>query len=253
VDRGPNSSTCFETGPKVVARDEPEPTLTEPDPAPPPAAYTTPEAQAFIDAYAARAPALTATGYEVEPLPRAMFARLVARVAATWGAPGRPHFQPEHARAADALGSALADVRWGHAATDAPGGMMEPLSFVNRGDLSYQRVIDELHPRFERWAGVPLVPVQFYGPRVYLRHALLLRHIDHPATHLVSGSITLAAELEAPWPIVLEREGAPVAIDLQPGELLMYEGARLPHYRPYPLRGASYINLYVHFAPYTTP
>ena len=43
--------------------------------------------------------------------------------------------------------------------------------------------------------------------------------------------------------------GKNVNVTLKPGEMVMYEGAVVPHGRPYPLNGDFYENLFVHYRP----
>ncbi len=215
--------------------------MTEPE------AKTTPGHDALIAAARSTMPRLTASGYEVIELDPEMLTILVGLLSATWFSPGRRHFRPEHATPAEAMLHGLVDARWDLAALPPSA---ESPSWVNRGDPTYQALLGALLPLHAHWAGRPLEPVQFYGPRVYQRHARLLRHVDTPETHIVSSTMTLAASLEAPWPLVLEPEGEPpVELELAPGQMLLYEGARIPHHRPRPLAGEHYINLYLHYRP----
>ena len=41
----------------------------------------------------------------------------------------------------------------------------------------------------------------------------------------------------------------PVQVFLAPGDLVWYESARVVHGRQFPLRGASFDNLFLHFKP----
>ena len=43
-----------------------------------------------------------------------------------------------------------------------------------------------------------------------------------------------------------------VQVGLAPGQMLLYESARLPHGRTRPLRGESYTNIFVHYRPANT-
>ena len=228
---------------------------------------TLPEQQRLIDHYAGPdgcALRITERGYEKRRVPAGLFAWLREQLEVTWGggvasegqegrfyrecATGcRGHFQPEAPSPADSVRMALMDARWDAASPPEAG---EVVSLINASDPSYVRVLEELQPLHEAWAGIPLRAAQFWGPRVYRRHAVLARHIDVPTTHVVGGSITLASQLDEPWPLMVEREsGEVVEVELEPGEMLLYEGARLPHYRSRPLRGAYYVNLYVHYYP----
>src|SRR5262249_34533886 len=75
---------------------------------------TTPQLQGFIDYYAGprgRAPKLSRTGFEVVPLPPEILAWLTARLAATWGAPGHPHFEIEFPDRTESARNGLVDDR----------------------------------------------------------------------------------------------------------------------------------------------
>jgi hypothetical protein len=210
---------------------------------------TLPDQQQFIDYYAGEgghAPKITSSGYEKRDVPTDLHSWLTDRIDATWKA-GREHFHPEAPSPADAVRAGLIDASWDPGNPPESGDVP---AFINCTDTSYQRVLTELHALHEEWAGIELTPVQFWGPRVYLRNAVLARHIDIPTTHIISASITIDCRLDKPWPMVLEREdGEQVEVNLAPGEMLLYEGARLPHYRPKPLEGDYYINLYLHYVP----
>ena len=56
--------------------------------------------------------------------------------------------------------------------------------------------------------------------------------------------------MDQDWPITLQDElGHHQNITLKPGEMLLYESARVPHGRPFPLIGDFYENIFAHFYP----
>ena len=67
---------------------------------------------------------------------------------------------------------------------DVIGGPHRPW-FVDRPDLT-KRVLDELQPYPEAWAGRELVPFRAYGFRLYRNESTLYMHVDKPETHIVS-------------------------------------------------------------------
>jgi len=108
----------------------------------------------------------------------------------------------------------------------------------------------ELQPLHEDWSGMRLVESACYGIRVYQRGTYLFNHVDRTATHIVSSTICVDHRLSAPWPLYLQDiEGKDHQIDLDPGEMIFYEGAKLIHGRPYPLRGEYYASIFVHYRP----
>jgi hypothetical protein len=107
-----------------------------------------------------------------------------------------------------------------------------------------------LKPMHEEWCGFPLVPSACYGIRVYQRGTYLHEHTDTWDTHIVSSTICVGQETEGPWPLSIEdAAGEQHEVVLAPGEMLFYEGAYLRHGRPYPLQGAYYAGIYLHYRP----
>ena len=57
-------------------------------------------------------------------------------------------------------------------------------------------------------------------------------------------------KVDEDWPIVIgNKNGKQSNITLKPGEMLLYESARVPHGRPYPLNGDYFDNIFAHFYP----
>ena len=121
-----------------------------------------------------------------------------------------------------------------------------------RGRALEARGRDALAPGEERWAGVALEPVALYGVRRYRTNAVLRMHVDRPRTHVISSIIHIANDL-APgqrWPLrIFSHDGTLHEVDFAPGEMVIYESARLVHGRPLALPGSRYANLFTHFAP----
>src|SRR5690606_9496656 len=103
-----------------------------------------------------------------------------------------------------------------------------------------------LRPAHEAFAGVALVPSNVYGLRRYRPGNVLELHLDRVATHVVSSVLQVAQDVDEPWPLVIERDGRRHEVFLAPGQMLLYEGATSLHGRPTPLRGRSFVNLFVH-------
>ena len=55
-------------------------------------------------------------------------------------------------------------------------------------------------------------------------------------------------KVDEPWPLtVINHLGEKKKIFLKPGEMLLYESAKMPHGRQFPLIGDYYDNLFVHY------
>ena len=115
------------------------------------------------------------------------------------------------------------------------------------------KILHALLPLHEQWAGVPLVPTQAYGLRVYHNTSRLLMHVDRLDTHVISGILHVGhSDDSEPWPLVLEDfQGNTNEIVLQVGDLLLYESSKCWHGRPRQFRGSWYSSLFLHYRPAT--
>ena len=53
---------------------------------------------------------------------------------------------------------------------------------------------------------------------------------------------------DVPWPLtVIDFENKKDKLYLEPGDMVLYESAKLPHGRQFPFQGEYYDNLFVHF------
>jgi prolyl 4-hydroxylase len=107
-----------------------------------------------------------------------------------------------------------------------------------------------LQPAHEAWSGMKLAESACYGFRIYQRGSYLHNHVDRTQTHIISSTICVDHQLDEPWPLYIEDiDGKAHQVNMEPGEFVFYEGARLIHGRPWPLKGAYYIGMFVHYSP----
>merc|ERR1712013_442623 len=113
-----------------------------------------------------------------------------------------------------------------------------------------QEAADHPHdPPAEAWAGMRLLGSSVYGIRRYTRGAWLATHLDQLSTHVISAIINVGQKGN-PWPLYIkDHAGETHKVYLEPGQVLWYESARLPHGRPEPFQGELYDNVFVHFKP----
>eukprot|EP00037_Helgoeca_nana_P000037 m.19830 g.19830 ORF g.19830 m.19830 type:complete len:173 (+) comp10048_c1_seq1:1-519(+) len=103
------------------------------------------------------------------------------------------------------------------------------------------------------WTQMRLRHTSTYGVRVYRRDAMLINHVDRVDTHLASAVVQVAQEVDEDggWPLeVMLGNKAVGEVYLQPGEMVLYEGAWLRHGRPMRFKGTEFANLFTHFAPF---
>jgi hypothetical protein len=71
---------------------------------------------------------------------------------------------------------------------------------------------------FSEWAGVELEPTSVYGVRIYRNGSTLRDHLDVLETHVISGILHVASDLDSPYPIQIEDGfGKLASADLKPG------------------------------------
>ncbi|XP_023323633.1 uncharacterized protein LOC111697758 [Eurytemora carolleeae] len=111
--------------------------------------------------------------------------------------------------------------------------------------------LDEfLRPIVEEWSETKLEFSETYGVRRYKHGARLALHVDKIETHIISVILNLSQNVSTPWDLfILNSDREVNRILLHPGEMILFESARLPHGRQDPLDGESYDNLFLHFRP----
>lgn len=139
-----------------------------------------------------------------------------------------------------------------------PGGFTNshtiPMSIVNldlHPDVK-KVVVEEMHQVLEWWTGHQLVPTATFGIRIYHRDSMLINHVDRSDTHLASVVIQIGQDgVDQGWPLEVlhQTDGSCSEVYLQPGEMVLYEGARFRHGRPMRFQGDGFANIFSHFRP----
>lgn len=113
-------------------------------------------------------------------------------------------------------------------------------------------VVKEMQQVLQWWTGMRLKHTSTFGIRIYRRGSMLIDHVDRKDTHLASAVIHIGREVDPDggWPLeVLLGDKTVGEVYLQPGEMVLYEGAWMRHGRPMRFKGESFANLFSHFAP----
>ena len=110
-------------------------------------------------------------------------------------------------------------------------------------------VLAELQPLHEEWAGCALRPTASYGLRTFGPGQGIDLHVERVATHVVSSLIVVDLDVDEPFMMTLADAGRTHRLALGVGQMILYEGARLPHGHLEPLRGRSATVLLLHYAP----
>ena len=136
-----------------------------------------------------------------------------------------------------------------------------PNTFSIYGDVAMETLLLKLGPLMEKEIGFKLVPTYSYA-RIYKKGDILKRHKDRFSCE-VSTTLNLGGD---PWPIYLspnENVGIPesdggekgvtvssevkgLKIDLEPGDMLIYSGCVLEHWRE-PFEGENCGQVFLHY------
>lgn len=112
------------------------------------------------------------------------------------------------------------------------------------GDMLMESILLHLQPAMEKVTGLSLLPTYSYL-RIYETGAVLAKHQDRHACE-ISASLTLGYDAPEPWPIWLEVHQQPRSITLQRGDMLVYKGRDLPHWREC-FGGNYWIQVFFHY------
>lgn len=108
-----------------------------------------------------------------------------------------------------------------------------------------ESLMQYLLPFMEHKTGLKLYPTYSYG-RVYLKGATLAKHRDRPSCE-ISLSVMIGQAGDQPWPLYFESlTGKTVALTLNPGDLVVYKGMELTHWRE-AFTGEQQLQLFLHY------
>lgn len=123
-----------------------------------------------------------------------------------------------------------------------------PLSEAIYGDERFDAILGQLADPVGQHIGIKLLPTYTYA-RLYRPGEVLEPHVDRPACE-ISGTMTLGYDGIAAWPIFLSANGtedeSPTRADLGIGELLIYRGEELYHWRE-EFKGEWQVQVFFHF------
>mmetsp|Transcript_115916 Transcript_115916/g.322770 ORF Transcript_115916/g.322770 Transcript_115916/m.322770 type:complete len:432 (+) Transcript_115916:57-1352(+) len=116
-----------------------------------------------------------------------------------------------------------------------------------------QVIVNEMKQVLEWWTKMRLKHSTTFGIRIYRRDSMLVNHLDRQETHIASAVLQVGQDADEGWPLEVihpHRKGLK-EVYLQPGQMVLYEGARITHGRPMRFKGEMFANLFTHFAPHS--
>ena len=87
-------------------------------------------------------------------------------------------------------------------------------------------LLEGMLAKVEKYSNTKLIPTYSYS-RIYEKGAILDKHIDRKSC-AVSVTLNLGGDL---WPIYLQKNRKKIKVDLSPGDMLLYSGCTLYHWR----------------------
>ncbi|HET7922259.1 MAG TPA: SEC-C metal-binding domain-containing protein [Gammaproteobacteria bacterium] len=111
-------------------------------------------------------------------------------------------------------------------------------------DAFTETLLAQLKPVVEQVTGLKLLPCYSYL-RIYGRGAVLEKHLDRPSCE-ISTSLTLGFNAPDIWPLCVNADGEDKILKLAPGDMLVYRGADVPHWRT-PFEGEFWVQTFLHY------
>jgi hypothetical protein len=134
--------------------------------------------------------------------------------------------------------------------------VLEASSYLEYGDTQVEKafsaaapaltetLLDVMTPVLERAINCELYPTYSYL-RIYLKGAELEKHKDRPSCE-VSATLPLSYDSPNIWPLYLETGNKITAVELEPGDALIYKGIEVPHWRE-AFEGERQVQIFLHY------
>ncbi len=120
-----------------------------------------------------------------------------------------------------------------------------PNTYSQYSNIAMETLMLKCQPKMEQVTGLKLYPAYTYA-RIYKKGDQLKRHKDRFSCE-ISTTMNLGGD---PWPIYLEPSGEigkkGIRVDLKPGDMLVYSGCELEHWRN-KFKGKECIQVFLHY------
>ena len=141
-------------------------------------------------------------------------------------------------------------VKSAHAGRLDSGDASVPNAPCRYGDPLMESLLVALLPHISTETGMALDPTYSYF-RIYRQGDSLKMHRDRPACE-VSVTISLGYEADTIWPLWIETDAGRIAVELDPGDGMLYKGIELLHGRV-AFNGARAVQLFLHYVNQSGP
>jgi hypothetical protein len=124
-------------------------------------------------------------------------------------------------------------------------GELVPNTYAHYGNIIMETLMLKCQPVMEKTTGLKLYPANTYA-RLYKKGDDLRRHKDRFSCE-ISTTMFIGGD---PWSIYLEPSGKEgmkgIKIDLKPGDMLVYSGCELEHWRE-KFKGKQCLQVFLHY------
>lgn len=118
-----------------------------------------------------------------------------------------------------------------------------PLSDAIYGDDVFDDILLKFCEPISKAVSKQLIPTYTYA-RIYRPGEILHKHKDRPACE-ISATLTLGYDAKQVWPIFFD-ENKEVMVNLEPGELAVYKGCEILHWRT-AFKGNWHVQVFLHY------
>jgi hypothetical protein len=126
-----------------------------------------------------------------------------------------------------------------------------PNTYSQYSNIAMETLMLKCQPKMEEVTGLKLYPAYTYA-RIYKKGDELKRHKDRFSCE-ISTTMNLGGD---DWPIYLEPSGETgkkgIKVDLKPGDMLVYSGCELEHWRE-KFKGKECVQVFLHYNNQKTP
>ena len=126
-----------------------------------------------------------------------------------------------------------------------------PDTYSQYGNIAMETLLLKCQPQMEKATELKLYPAYTYA-RIYKKGDELKRHKDRFSCE-ISTTMNLGGD---DWPIYLEPSGEVgkkgIKVDLKPGDMLVYSGCELEHWRE-KFKGKECVQVFLHYNNRKTP
>ena len=124
-----------------------------------------------------------------------------------------------------------------------------PGNYAQYGDTLMDSMLMMHGKQIEIVTGMQLAPSYTYY-RMYQNNAILERHKDRPSCE-ISATVCLDWDdsncaTRKPWSIWVKNDQGEIAVDLEPGDAMVYKGCEIEHWRE-PFHGIACAQVFYHY------